>query len=114
MRPNHGLFMKVVMGFFGLLLGFQIGQDAVTMGTPMIVALIGGEDISVVFTVSDVNRAGDYRCPVPIVLDGLPSMFNEVCDFPAGLRDSLAQGDTITISGHGTRWGLFPDRATTH
>lgn len=113
-RPNDGLFTKVFLGFFALVLGFVIGTNAVTTATPMIVALVVGQDSSVDFSVSDVSRGGDYRCPVPIVLKGLPYMFNKVCDFPASLRDSLAHGDTLTISGHGTRWGLFPDWATTY
>jgi len=56
-----------------------------------------------------LDRRSDGKCRRPIELKGLPLGFDKLCGFPQSVRDRLRKGESVTVTGQGTRLGLFPE-----
>ncbi|MBS9718152.1 hypothetical protein ACFFUT_12820 [Pseudohalocynthiibacter aestuariivivens] len=88
-------------------IGFMIGSYAVTVGGPMIGAVIAGVEIEAPFTVAKSKRWVDQKCRNPIRFAGLPYMFDEFCGSSEEFGRSLEIGGQVFVIGRGTETGVF-------
>jgi len=103
-RSVAGLLCAPVFGLF-------LGWNAVTSAIPMAVALLGGYEANIQYSIIRADRDGSKHCPQPIELDMAMLVFKDLCFFSDQFRRTLSPGDTIILSGRGTSMGLFPSSA---
>lgn len=89
------------------LLGYWIGSASVTVGGPMLEAILFGSNTETLFTVKYLDGIDTRRCGNAITLEGLPFSHDELCGYPKELKLSFEKGQTILITGFGTPRGLF-------
>jgi hypothetical protein len=106
-RLPGGSFKKSVAIVAGVLFGFFVGQYAVLIAPPMIVAIVAGDHVETSLTVARANASGSSHCRSPVQLHGLPFLFNKVCLVSGEVRKTLSPGSEVKIIGHGTDLGLF-------
>ena len=103
-----------VKWFFGnvgaLFFGFFIGQTAVVIAGPMIIALFAGHQIELPFTVLRADSIGSKWCRNSAELEDLMSPFDSICGVPDFVRRGLTPGTRIVVTGHGTELGLYVKR----
>jgi len=102
------LFAFSLLTFF--VLGLLMGRNVVTESGPMIFARLSGHQTEIHFVVVRADDNGGRRCRNPIELE-LADLFNKLCRYPELFRSTLRPGDTIILSGLGTRFGLFVESA---
>jgi len=106
-RLPGGTFKKSVAIVAGVLFGFFVGQYAVLIAPPMILAIVAGDHVETSFTVARANASGSSHCRSPIQLQGLPFLFNKVCRVGSEVRKAVSPGSEVKAIGHGTDLGLF-------
>ncbi|WP_395449940.1 hypothetical protein ACHMW7_09080 [Aminobacter sp. UC22_36] len=90
-----------------LLFGFLIGKSVVDVTGPMAIALVAGDETELQFSVLRADGSGSKGCYSPVELEGLPAYFDSACGVPEAVRDSLAPGMHIILTGRGTSLGIF-------
>ncbi|MCG7520605.1 hypothetical protein [Ruegeria sp. Ofav3-42] len=84
------------------------GAGPVTYGFPIIVSTFAGEEIELPYTSDWYGGSGpDGRCPYSVELEGVPSPWDRLCNLSEELATTIKPGETILVSGTGTRMGLF-------
>ncbi|SUU90700.1 hypothetical protein EDC40_101166 [Aminobacter aminovorans] len=95
-----------------LLFGFMIGKNVVDVTGPMAIALVAGDETELQFSVERADGGRVKGCPSPVELEGLPMLFDRACGVPQAVRDSLAPGMNIILTGRGTSLGIFARQIT--
>ena len=103
---KHVLLLIFAPFFFGML-----GKDAVTVGVPLVHAAVAGHPSELPFVVEKAEGFSDRKCPNEIELADMPLVHDKLCGFPESFRETLSPGQTVLVSGRGTAWGIFVDRA---
>lgn len=101
--PNLRILLLCFVPIFGWSLGTTTAYSAI----PMIMAIPGNQgEISVV--VESASGFSDRQCRNAIILRDMPFVMRRLCRFSTTFRDSLNPGDRLTVTGHGSKWGVFP------
>lgn len=87
-----------------------LGHEFVIAAGPMIGAMVFGSETRLAYTVRNAGGWGDGKCRTPIDLANMPLTHGRLCFWSEEIRGGLSPGQTITIAGRGTRFGLFPRR----
>lgn len=109
-NPDGLGFKWILVIPFGALLYYWMGNISLTVGAPLAAYLVLGEPVTLTYEIEDLDDRGDGKCRRPIELKGLPLGFDELCGFPQSARDKLRPGELLTVTGRGTRFGLFPEK----
>jgi hypothetical protein len=100
----------IVLGLIGTpLLGYFLGRNVVVLVGPMALALIAGQQVGLPFTVAHTDSAGGRGCRSPIGLQGLPFVFDSLCDVPDDVRMGFAPGNQVVVTGRGTIFGVYAE-----
>lgn len=85
------------------------GHTFVTTTIPLDVALLWGEETSMIFAVESLEHTESKSCKTSIRLAGLPTLINTLCNLPPSLRQQLTTGSEIVVTGRGTHMGVFAE-----
>ncbi|WP_394889651.1 hypothetical protein ACG873_30630 [Mesorhizobium sp. AaZ16] len=110
-HEKYGPLARLTLIVFTPIMGLWMGYTAVTMGGPMIIAILAGQEEELTFTVTEATRWGDRKCRNPIEIDGMPALFDRICHLPEEFRRTLIPGVQIVVGGRGTQWGVFLENA---
>jgi len=102
---------KIFVLPFGFYMGLVMGSSAITMGGPMVGAMIAGSETEIPYMVTKYKREFNRGCRYPITLDGMPWMFEKLCGFSEEFGRSIVIGKPILIKGRGTEIGVFVESA---
>ncbi|HQY43597.1 MAG TPA: hypothetical protein PK450_05395 [Paracoccaceae bacterium] len=108
-NPDGLGFKWMLITPFGALLLYWIGYVSVTVGVPLATHIASGKPVQLTYVIENLDRRSDGKCRRPIELKGLPLGFDKLCGFPQSVRDRLRKGESVTVTGQGTRLGLFPE-----
>jgi hypothetical protein len=101
---------KSFLGFFGApLFGFFLGRNVVVITVPMIIALVAGHQVELPFTVAHADNSGGRGCGSPLDLQGVPFIWDTLCDVPDTFRQTLSPGKHIGVIGRGSSFGVFAE-----
>ncbi|PRY77551.1 hypothetical protein CLV80_10533 [Yoonia maritima] len=108
-KPEGGMIKIVGMYLVAVFLfSPAVGASAIAATGPMLVAIVAGSQSSLTYTVADASQSGSYKCRRPIKLTEAPFLFNLVCGTSQAFQLGVSKEDFVLVTGHGTRWGLFP------
>ncbi len=111
-RPQKmGKAARYAVILFAPIMGFPIGSFAVLTGGPMIAAITIGTETEIQYTIAKVTARSSRRCRNRIDLMDMLLFSDQLCGFSPEFKSTLARGDAIIVTGHGTAWGLFPHSA---
>lgn len=86
------------------------GHMFVTTTIPLYVALLWGEETSMIFAVASLEHKEGKSCKISVRLAGIPTFAEELCDLPLDVQQ-LTPGTEIVVTGRGTHMGLFVENA---
>lgn len=87
------------------------GHLFVTTTIPLDVALLWGEETSMMFAVESLEHTGRKSCKTSVRLAGMPMLNNTLCNLPPSVPQQLTSGTEIVVTGRGTHMGLFAENA---
>lgn len=102
-------FRKGLTVVGGPLMAFVLGKNIIVVTTPMILAMIIGQQTELIFTVAKADGDGSRRCRSPVELGELPLLFDRLCHIPDEVRRNLPSGSHIGITGTGTSAGIYAE-----
>lgn len=102
-----GRFARAFVFTVGFFMFFVIASHSITMGFPMVGAILAGHKVEFPFTVSEIKQKDYGECRNPITLDGLSYLMDRLCDTKIGFGQSLEIGEQVLIWGRGTQLGVF-------
>jgi hypothetical protein len=106
--PDKGA--KRFLGPFGaVFFSFFLGKTTVVIAVPMIIVLVAGHQIEMPFTVARADHFGSRGCGSPLDLQGLPFVWDTLCDVPDAFRQTLSPGKHIAVIGRGSSFGVFAE-----
>lgn len=91
----------------GWVLSMFLGYTSVSLGVPFVEAAFVGNKTEITFVVADADGKGGRKCRTPIDFENLPFMFDSYCFASESFRKTLAIGDAVVVSGHGTANAIF-------
>lgn len=87
------------------LMGYFVGKNIVYITGPMLLAFVVGHSAELTLTVRESKST--RGCQSPVEFRELSFLFDKICNVPAGIRQGVAPGEIVVVSGHGTNLGLF-------
>ncbi len=96
---------KIFLQLMSPFIGFLCGHTAI-VSVALLFSLIAGGPMELEFTVAATDQASSRWCHLPVSLEGVPVIFQQVCFASEEQRSSFTPGACAVAIGRGIRFGV--------